>query len=43
MLNFGRADSPILAILRRVLRDSRAVVRKEGITVRVRLDFKKPE
>ena len=42
-LNFGRADSPVLAILRRVLRESRAVARKEGITLRVRLDFKKPE
>jgi hypothetical protein len=42
-LNFGRADSPVLAILRRVLRESRAVARKEGITVRVRLDFRKPE
>jgi hypothetical protein len=42
-LNFGRADSPVLAILRRVLRESRAVARKEGITMRVWLDFKKPE
>jgi hypothetical protein len=42
-LNFGRADSPVLAILRRVLRESRVVARKEGITLRVRLDFKKPE
>ena len=42
-LNFGRADSPVLAILRRVLRESRAVARKEGITVRVRLDFGKPD
>ena len=42
-LNFGRADSPVLAILRRVLRDSRAVAQKEGITVRVRLALKKPE
>jgi hypothetical protein len=41
-LNFGRADSPVLAILRRV-RESRAVAAKEGITVRVRLDFKTPE
>ena len=42
-LYFGRADSPVLAILRRVLRESRVVARKEGIAVRVRLDFKKPE
>jgi hypothetical protein len=42
-LNFGRADSPVLAILRRVLRESRAVARKKGITVRVRLDFGKPD
>ena len=42
-LNFGRADSPVLAVLRRVLRESRAVARKEGITMRVRLDLKRPE
>ena len=36
-LNFGRADSPVLALLRRLLRDARAVTRKEGITTRVRL------
>jgi hypothetical protein len=42
-LNFGRADSPVLGVLRRVLRESRAVARKEGITVRVRLDFGKPD
>jgi hypothetical protein len=42
-LNSGRADSPVLAILRRVLRESRAVARKEGFTLRVRLDLKKPE
>ena len=42
-LNLGRADTPVLAILRRVLRESRAVARKEGITVRVRLDFGKPD
>jgi hypothetical protein len=29
----------VLVILRRVLRESRAVARKEGITVRVRLDL----
>ena len=38
-VNFGRADSPVLAILRRVLRESRYVARKEGITMRVRLDL----
>ena len=41
-LNFGRADSPVLAVLRRVLRESRSVARKEGITMRVRLDLKGP-
>jgi hypothetical protein len=40
-LNFRRADSPVLAILRRVLRESRAVARKEGITLRVRLALPK--
>jgi hypothetical protein len=38
-LNFGRADSPVLAILRHVLRESCSVARKEGITLRVRLDL----
>jgi len=38
-LNFGPADNPVLVILRRVLRESRAVARKEGITMRVRLDL----
>ena len=41
-LKFGGADSPVLAVRRRVLRESRAV-RKEGITMRVRVDFKTPE
>jgi hypothetical protein len=38
-LNFGRAYSPVLGILRRVLRESRAVARREGITERVRPDL----
>jgi hypothetical protein len=38
-LNFERANSPVLSILRRVLRESRAVVRREGITMRVWLDL----
>ena len=38
-LNIGRADNPVLVILRCVLRGSRAVARKEGITMRVRLDL----
>jgi hypothetical protein len=38
-LNFGRADSPVLAVLRRVLREARAIARKEGFTTRVRLDL----
>ena len=42
-LNFGRGDNPALASLRRVLRESRAVARKEGITMRVRPDFKRAE
>lgn len=42
-LKFGRPDSLVLAILRRVLRDSRAVARKEGIAERFRLDLKMPE
>jgi len=36
-LNFGKRDDPVLPILRRVLRDARAVAKKEGISVRVRL------
>jgi hypothetical protein len=38
-LNFGRADNPVPAVLRRVLRESRAVAGKEGVTMRVRLDL----
>ena len=38
-LNFGRANSPVLAILRRVLRESPVVARKEGITTRVQLEL----
>ena len=41
--NFGAADSPVLAVLRRVLRDSREAARKEGIAIRVRLDLQKLE
>jgi len=40
-LNFGRADSPVLVVLRRVLREARAVARKEGVTTRVRLELPK--
>ena len=40
-LNFGRADGPVLVALRRVLREARAVARKEGITTRVRLELPK--
>jgi len=36
-LNFGRADVPVLIVLRRVLREARAVARKGGVTHRVRL------
>jgi hypothetical protein len=38
-LNFGRVDNPVLVILRRVLRESRTVARKEGITMRVPPDL----
>jgi len=38
-LNFGKRDDPVLPILRRVLRDARAVAKKEGISVRVRLSL----
>jgi hypothetical protein len=38
-LNFGRADSHVLAVLWRVLRDARAVARNEGFTARVRFDL----
>jgi hypothetical protein len=31
-LSFGRRDDPVLPILRRVLREARAVAKKEGIT-----------
>jgi hypothetical protein len=41
-LNFGRAEVPSLRFFG-VLLESRAVARKEGITVRVRLDFGKPD
>jgi hypothetical protein len=34
-LNFGRSDSPVLAVLRRASREARAVARKEGFTTRV--------
>lgn len=36
-LNFGKRDDPTLALLRRVLREARAVARREGIVARVRL------
>jgi hypothetical protein len=36
-LNFGRRDDPSLPILRRVLRDGRAVACPQGITLRVKL------
>jgi hypothetical protein len=41
-LNFGRADSAVRAVLRRVLRKARAVACKEGLTMRVRLDVNRP-
>jgi hypothetical protein len=36
-LNFGKRDDPVLVILRRVLRDARAVAKREGVKVRIRL------
>jgi len=36
-LNFGKRNDPLLAILRRVLRDARTVARKEGVKIRIRL------
>ena len=36
-LNFGKADSPMLATLRRVLRDSRAVACDQQLGVRARV------
>jgi hypothetical protein len=38
-LNLGRADSPVVAILRRIVWESRAVGRKEGIITRVRVEW----
>jgi hypothetical protein len=38
-LNLGGAESPVLAVLCRVLREARAVACKEGFTTRVRLDL----
>jgi len=40
-LNFGRPDGPVLAVVRRVPRDSRAVARNEGIAFGTRADLKK--
>jgi hypothetical protein len=37
-LSFGRRDDPVLVILRRVLRDARAVAKREGLKVRVKLE-----
>jgi hypothetical protein len=39
-LNFGKRDDPVLPILRRVRRDARAAAKRQGITVRVRLETK---
>jgi hypothetical protein len=36
-LNFGRKDSPVLAQLRKVMRDARAVAAAEREKVRVRI------
>ena len=39
--NFGKREDPALPILRRVLRDARAVSRQQGITLRVQLKLPK--
>lgn len=36
-LNFGKSDTPLLRLLRRTLREARAVAKREGVTARVRL------
>jgi len=36
-LNFGKRDDPVLVILRRVLREARAIAKREGLKVRIRL------
>lgn len=36
-LNFGKSDTPLLRLLRRTLRESREVAKREGITTRVKL------
>jgi hypothetical protein len=36
-LNFGKRDDPVLRILRRELRESRAVAANEGLKVRIHL------
>jgi hypothetical protein len=38
IIDHGRADSPVLVVLRRVLREARAVAQR-GLTTRVRLDL----
>jgi hypothetical protein len=38
-LNFGRRDDPVLAILRRVLRDARLVAKNQGMKFRVHLNL----
>lgn len=36
-LSFGRKDDPVLTILRRVVRESRAVEKRQGISIRIQL------
>jgi hypothetical protein len=36
-LNFGRKDDPVLTMLRRVLRDSRTVAKRQATALRIRL------
>jgi hypothetical protein len=36
-LSFGRKDDPVLTILRRVVRESRAVAKRQGISIRIQL------
>ena len=37
-LNFGKRDDKVLVVLRRVLREARAVAKQEGLKARIRLE-----
>ena len=42
-LNFGKRDTPLLRILRRTLRESREVAKREGLSMRVKIDLSPPK